>query len=54
MGGWVGPNTGLDDVERRKTLILLGLELQPLGRPTGNQCTEKLIDFQEVISKLNR
>jgi hypothetical protein len=32
-GGWVGPRTGLDDVEKRKFLILPGLELRPLGRP---------------------
>jgi hypothetical protein len=27
-GGWVGPRTGLDDVEKRKFLILPGLELR--------------------------
>jgi hypothetical protein len=30
----VGPRTGLDDVERRKTLPLPGLKLRPLCRPT--------------------
>jgi hypothetical protein len=29
----VGSRTGLEDVEKRKFLILLGLETQPLGRP---------------------
>jgi hypothetical protein len=33
IGGWVGPRTGLDDVEKRKFLLLLGLELRHLGRP---------------------
>jgi hypothetical protein len=33
IGGWVDPRTGLDDVEKRKFLTLLGLELRPLGRP---------------------
>jgi hypothetical protein len=28
IGGWVGPRTGLDDVERRKILSLPGLELR--------------------------
>jgi hypothetical protein len=28
----VGPSTGLNDVERRKILSLLELELRPLGR----------------------
>jgi hypothetical protein len=31
IGGWVGPRVGLDDVEKRKFLILLGLELRFLG-----------------------
>jgi hypothetical protein len=29
--GWVGPRTGLDDVEKRKFLNLLGLELRPIA-----------------------
>jgi hypothetical protein len=33
IGGWVDPRAGLDDVEKKKFLILLGLELRPLGRP---------------------
>jgi hypothetical protein len=27
IGGWVGPRTGLDDVERQNMLLLPGLEL---------------------------
>jgi hypothetical protein len=30
IGGWVGPRTGLDDVQRRNILPLPGLELQPV------------------------
>jgi hypothetical protein len=33
----VGPTAGLDDVEKRKFLTLLGLELRPLGRPARSQ-----------------
>jgi hypothetical protein len=33
VGGWVDPITGLDDVEKKKFLIIPGLELLPLGRP---------------------
>jgi hypothetical protein len=33
----VGPETGLDDVEKRKFLNLPGLELRPLGRPARSQ-----------------
>jgi hypothetical protein len=29
----VDPRSGLDDVEKREFLTLLGLELRPLGRP---------------------
>jgi hypothetical protein len=37
IGGWVDPRTGLDDVERRKSLTLPGLELRPLSRPARSQ-----------------
>jgi hypothetical protein len=43
IGGWVGPRTGLDDMEKRKFLILLGLELWPLGRPACNQSLYQLL-----------
>jgi hypothetical protein len=33
IGGWVGPGTSLDDVEKRKMLPLPGFELRSLGRP---------------------
>jgi hypothetical protein len=33
IGGWVGLRAGLDDVEKRKFLTLLGHELRTLGRP---------------------
>jgi hypothetical protein len=39
---WVGPRTGLDDVERRKILPLPGLELRPLGRPACSQSLYRL------------
>jgi hypothetical protein len=32
----MGPRTGLDDVKRRKFLILPGLELRPLSRPASS------------------
>jgi hypothetical protein len=32
IGCWMGPRTGLDDMEKRKFLTLPGLDLQPLGR----------------------
>jgi hypothetical protein len=40
--GWVGPGTGLDDVEKRKILPIPGLELRPLGRPARSQSLYKL------------
>jgi hypothetical protein len=33
----VEPRADLDDVEKRKFLTLLGLELRPLGRPVRSQ-----------------
>jgi hypothetical protein len=42
IGDWVGPSTGLDDVEKRKFLTLLGLELRPLGRPVSSQSLYRL------------
>jgi hypothetical protein len=42
IGGWVGPRTGLDDVERRKILPPPGLELRPLGRPARSQSLYRL------------
>jgi hypothetical protein len=38
----VGPRVGLDDVEKRKFLTLLGLELGPLGRPVRSQSQYRL------------
>jgi hypothetical protein len=37
IGGWVGPRTGLDAVEKRKFLTLPRLELRLLGRPARSQ-----------------
>jgi hypothetical protein len=37
VGDWVSPRTTPDDVENRKLLSLLGLELSPLGSPTRSQ-----------------
>jgi hypothetical protein len=37
IGGWVDPRAGLDNVEKRKFLTLMGLELRPLGRPAHSQ-----------------
>jgi hypothetical protein len=37
IGGCVGPRAGLDDVEKKKFLTLLGLEPQLLGRPVRSQ-----------------
>jgi hypothetical protein len=42
LGGWVGPRTGLDDLERRKILILRGLEPRPLVRPLHSQLLYQL------------
>jgi hypothetical protein len=38
----VGRRIGLDDVEKRKFLTLLGLELRPPGRPARSQALYRL------------
>jgi hypothetical protein len=38
----VGPRAGLDDLEKRKFLTLLGLELRPLSRPARSQSLYRL------------
>jgi hypothetical protein len=39
-GGWVGPRTGLDDVEKRKILPPSRLEPLPLSRPARSRYTD--------------
>jgi hypothetical protein len=41
-GGWVNPRAGLDHVEKRKFLILPGLELRPPGQPARSQSLYRL------------
>jgi hypothetical protein len=38
----VGPRAGLDDVEKRKLLTLLGLEFRPHGCPVRSQSVYRL------------
>jgi hypothetical protein len=40
--GWVGRRTGLEAMERRKILRLLGIELRSLGRPARSQSLYQL------------
>jgi hypothetical protein len=40
VGGWVGPR--LNDVEKKKFLALLGLELRPFIRPARSQSPYRL------------
>jgi hypothetical protein len=40
--GWVGPRTGLDNMENLKFLHPPGLELRPLGRPAHSQSLYRL------------
>jgi hypothetical protein len=37
IGGWVDPRAGLDNLEKRKFLILPGLELRTLSHPARSQ-----------------
>jgi hypothetical protein len=40
IGGWVGPITDLEDVEKRKLLTLLGLELDRFIQLVGSHYTD--------------
>jgi hypothetical protein len=42
IGGWVEPRAVLEDLERRKFLTLLGLELRPISRPARSQSQYRL------------
>jgi hypothetical protein len=42
IGGWVHPRASLDDMEKRKFLTLLVLELRPLGHPARSQSLYRL------------
>jgi hypothetical protein len=42
IGGWVDPRAGLDYVEKRKFLILPGLELRHIGRLARSQSLYRL------------
>jgi hypothetical protein len=42
MEGWADPSAGLDDVEELKFLILPGIKLLPLGRPSRGQSLYRL------------
>jgi hypothetical protein len=42
IGGWVGPRTGLDEMEKRKFLALPGLEIRPLSRQARSQLLYRL------------
>jgi hypothetical protein len=42
VGGWMGPRYGLDDVEKREILPLVGLGLTPLVCPACSQSLYRL------------
>jgi hypothetical protein len=47
----VGPTAGLDDMEKRKSLPPLGLELRPLSRRARNQSLYRYVSSQITILK---
>jgi hypothetical protein len=48
IGGWVDLGAGLDDVKKRKFLILSGLELQPLSHPARSHSLSRLLSVLAV------
>jgi hypothetical protein len=50
IGGWVGPRTGLDDVERTQILALPGLEFDPSAvQPVASLYTDCAIPASVII-----
>jgi hypothetical protein len=50
IGGWVGPRTGLENVEKRKSLLLPVLHLQPLSYPARSQLLYQVLLFIPLIN----
>jgi hypothetical protein len=50
VGGWVEPGAGLEDMEKLKFLILLGLEHRPLDHPARSQSPYRFITVNMVPS----
>jgi hypothetical protein len=48
--GWVDTNAGLDHMEKRKFLTLLGLELWPLSRPACSQGASIITDINTLAA----
>jgi hypothetical protein len=42
IGGWVDPRTDLDDMDRRRFLLLLGFKLRPFDPPVYSQSLYRL------------
>jgi hypothetical protein len=53
IGGWVDPRAGLNDMEKRKFLILPELELEPLGRAAHSQSLYRL-SYRGSPNSINR
>jgi hypothetical protein len=51
IGGWMGPRTGLDDVERRESFPLSGIKLRPVAR-RYTDCTIPVLMAHETVTKL--
>jgi hypothetical protein len=49
IGGWVDPRAGLDDLEKRRFLTLLGLELRPLSYPVRSLSLIPTALFTNII-----
>jgi hypothetical protein len=50
LGGWVDPRAGLDNFEKKKILILPGLELDPSSvQPTASRYTDYSIQLFETV-----
>jgi hypothetical protein len=53
IGAWVDPRTGLDNLGKRKILLVPGQELRPLHRPARNQSLYRLHYHRTHILHIN-
>jgi hypothetical protein len=53
LGDWVGARAGLSNMEKKKCLPILGLDLGPLGRPARSESLYRLHYIRGYVYNLS-